>query len=103
MSNFEIEKTLVASTFHASYTDVTFFESIANYDQYSLNYPFWVEDCEYGVSIKLLSDFDLTKIGGLPLSDGLMELFIFCVSVGCSSLKLDVDGPTYDGFKKYDW
>ena len=55
------------------------------------------------MSIKLLSDFDLTKIGGLPLSDGLMELFIFCVSLGCSSLKLDVDGPTYDGFKKYDW
>ena len=103
MSNFEIEKTLVASTFHTSYDDIAFFESIAEYDQHSLSYPFWVENYEYGVSIKLLSDFELSKVGGLPLSDGLMELFIFCVSLGCSNLKLDIDGPTYDGFKKYDW
>lgn len=103
MSDFEIEKTLVASTFHVSYEDMTFLKSIVDYDQYSLSYPFWITEYEYGVSVKLLSDFDLAKIGDMNFSDGFLELIIFCVSLDCNCLKLDCDGPIYEGFKKYDW
>jgi len=103
MSEFEIQKTLVASTFHTSYDDMTLLETLAECNTSPESVPFWVESYEFGILISLFGNFEFGKIGELPLSDGFLELLIFCVSLDCSALKLDIDGPTYDGFKKYDW
>ena len=103
MSNFEIEKTLVSSTFHVSCDDVTKLSDIIKYDQNKLSFPFWVEEYEYGVIISFSDYFSLAKWPSNIFSEGLMNLVIFTYSLGCTKLRLDCDGPIYDGFKKYDW
>lgn len=103
MSNFEIEKTLVSSTFHVSYDDYLKINEMIKYNQIHLDSPFWVEENEYGVIICFLNHFDLAQWPSNIFSEGLMDLIIFTYSLGCKKLRLDCDGPIYDGFKRYEW
>ena len=103
MSNFEIEKPLVSSTFHVSYDDVIKLNEMIKCDQNKLSYPFWAEEYEYGIVVSFSNYFDLAQWPSNIFSEGLMNLVIFTYSLGCNKLRLDCDGPIYDGFKKYDW
>ena len=44
--------------------------------------------------------FDLAQWPSNVFSEGLMNLVIFTYSLDCRNLRLDCEGPIYDGFKK---
>jgi hypothetical protein len=96
MSSFEVEKTLVSSTRHISYTDI---DKIKD----DCTPGLMVSEYDYGLVIHFDSEFELSDLGGLDLSDGLLCLCVFTLSNGCANLKLDQDGPIYEEFPNYDW
>ena len=98
-SVFEIEKTLVASSAHITREDMA--TMVTLFPELSGNCR--LIEYEYGVIVHILEGFDLSELGGLGLSDGILSLLIFTVSNGCIKLKIDCDGPKYDGFKSYEW
>tara|TARA_B100001094_G_scaffold40487_1_gene35154 strand:+ start:1272 stop:1601 length:330 start_codon:yes stop_codon:yes gene_type:complete len=109
MSDFEVEKTLVSSTTHVSQSDFSLLGDISEMPSYISavreggDIPFYVYQYEYGLILRLAADFNLSEFPADLYSEGLQDLVIFCVSLGCSGLKLDCDGPVYSGFKIYDW
>lgn len=98
--SFEIFKTFVASTSHVEEQDM---ELLRRFPEL-----FSCEDHYYGMSIYLGSGDDneaqmLREISSMEASEGLRMLVLFAISNDCLWLKLDSDGPIYDGFPSYDW
>jgi hypothetical protein len=91
---FEIYKTMVASTGHVEAGDL---EDLASFPEI-----FSLHDHHYGTRLFLGSDV-VSEIGQVPISDGLKMLILFATSTGCRYLELDADGPEYEGFPKYVW
>ena len=97
MSDFEIEKTLVASTSHVLPDDFDILDR-AN----DIEHTFTVNEYEYGWRL-YLHDGIINNLGSLKISEGINELVLFAVFGDCAYLKLDSDGPIYEGFSAYEW
>lgn len=97
MSDFEIEKTLVASTSHILPDD---FDILSR--ENDIEHTFIMYEYEYGCKL-YLHDSIINNLGSLKVSEGIKELVLFAVFRDCAYLKLDSDGPIYEGFKKYEW
>ena len=94
--NFEIIKTLVASTGHSTTHDLDTLENT--------NLGYCAYSTEYGIRVYLDDDIiSRMKLEGTNLSEALSLLVIFAVSNNCSYLELDSDGPIYDSLTIYDW
>lgn len=100
MSSFEIEKRLIASTVHVDLADMSYLKERAEDGELT---EIYFNEIDWGWTIRIPSEFELSDIGHLKISDGLRDLIIFTVSLDCAELVLDQDGPVYDKFKTYDW
>lgn len=100
MSNFEIEKSLIASTAHVSQDDMSYLRERAYDGQLT---ELYFSEFDWGWKVRLPGEFQLSDIGHLKISDGLRDLIIFTISLDCVELVLDQDGPVYDNFKTYEW
>ena len=100
MSNFEIEKSLIASTAHVSQDDMSYLRERAYDGQLT---ELYFSEFDWGWKVRLPGEFQLSDIGLLKVSDGLRDLIIFTISLDCVELVLDQDGPVYEGFKTYEW
>ncbi len=92
--NFEIRKTLIASTSHAKGSDfTTIAENGIIYD-----------DMTYGVRVFIGGEEPLLeRLPNLKFSEGLNLLILFAASSGCEWLELDSDGFVYEGIPSYEW
>tara|TARA_B100000085_G_C18392943_1_gene451240 strand:- start:436 stop:729 length:294 start_codon:yes stop_codon:yes gene_type:complete len=94
--DFEIYKTMVASTVHCKPYDFDAFRVFPDI--------FSCVDHDYGMSIYLGDEENiLPDLDSIRISDGLKMLILFAISNNCLWLKLDSDGPTYERFPIYDW
>jgi len=99
-NNFEIKKTLIASTSHIESED---FSVLSESDVIT-------EDYEYGTRIYLNQEYSgscedsiVEHISKFSFSEGFKLLILFAVSLDCDWLELDSDGPIYEELPKYEW
>ena len=100
-SDFVIKKTLVASTAHVEQED---FNALHETD-------IMVESYEYGARVYLCQEFGgwnepesvVEHVAKFSFSEGFRLLILFAVSLNCSWLELDSDGPIYEEFPEYEW
>ena len=102
MKDFEIYKTLVASTMHVTPED---FDLLRGWGNVSLTAfgtkDFVYHEQEYGIRVFVKFDEITDRIGKYSFSEGFKALIIFAISNDCRYLELDADGYEYDGFPLY--
>jgi len=102
MSNFEIYKTLVASTMHVTPSDL---DILRGYSMASIK-SFGKKDfiChEHDNGYRVFVNFEevLDRVGKYEFSSGFKALVVFALSNDCRYLELDCDGLEYDRFPNY--
>ena len=91
---YEIHKTLMISTAHVRGLDAQRLEDGEHGGvAYTLD--------EYGFLLWVEKDGEGTSFP--PLSDALRNCIKIAREQGCQYLRLDRDGPVYDGLETFDW
>lgn len=108
-SKYEIQRTLALSTVHIrEETSVKLFDSNGSLMQWKGELHSTVmlasvyELGEYGWLLHVLDDATTDDLRMEGLSD-LADIAELARSLGCDWIRLDRDGPTYDGLPTYDW
>ena len=104
-TKYEIQKVLVVSTGHITADDNN---SLLHYpyNPQDLSHSLIVDSFEYGYNIYVNLDKNEPKIEDSPdwnYSDALKKLMQLARSLGCTYLKLDRDGETYDDLESFEW
>ena len=101
--DFDIYKTLVASTSHIKKNDLetlVYFEKL--YNNPNLTPHSFSLESNCGTRVYLY-DGIMNDVRKFKFSEGFLLLVLFSVSNGCSFLEIDCDGAIYDEIPKYAW